>query len=57
MIGDVEAFALGIAGMPQRHDKLHDAEAQKARSADAAGLSEQIKMVAGVGFEPTTFRL
>ena len=24
---------------------------------DAAGLVEQIKMVAGVGFEPTTFRL
>jgi site-specific DNA recombinase len=33
------------------------AAGKKPGGRDAAGLAEQIKMVAGVGFEPTTFRL
>jgi site-specific DNA recombinase len=33
------------------------AAGKKPGGGDAAGLAEQIKMVAGVGFEPTTFRL
>jgi site-specific DNA recombinase len=33
------------------------AVAKKPGGRDATGLAEQIKMVAGVGFEPTTFRL
>ena len=33
------------------------ANGKKPGDLSAAGLAEQIKMVAGVGFEPTTFRL
>jgi site-specific DNA recombinase len=33
------------------------AERQKPGGLSAAGLAEQIKMVAGRGFEPLTFRL
>ncbi len=33
------------------------ADSKKPGGRRAAGLAEQIKMVAGVGFEPTTFRL
>ena len=36
---------------------LCDAGKKKPGQADPAGLDQQIKMVAGVGFEPTTFRL
>jgi site-specific DNA recombinase len=33
------------------------ADSKKPGSVRAAGLAEQIKMVAGIGFEPMTFRL
>ena len=36
---------------------LCEAKSSKARREDAAGLAEQIKLVAGAGFEPAAFRL
>jgi site-specific DNA recombinase len=45
-----------IAGT-RRHHKLLNREGRPGGAADVAEIAQQVKLVAGVGFEPTTFRL
>ena len=48
---DIKGDLIGIL------DLCAGAEKKKPGTVSSAGLSEQLKMVAGAGFEPTTFRL
>jgi site-specific DNA recombinase len=50
----LQAKLVAETGCPQN---LRTHKGRPRRAADAAELAQQVKLVAGVGFEPTTFRL
>jgi site-specific DNA recombinase len=55
-VNGVVSQAKSVAGSRSQHN-LHKHKGRPGEAADVAQLAQQVKLVAGVGFEPTTFRL